>query len=129
MENSEVDQISKPSFKSCGSCRYEWADWREFVSDPHLRPIGLQAITSVPDSNLLVFEHRCGSTVSVPARRLRDLMPGADDKSDLPLKFGKADCEGHCKSIEDLRYCQEPCINARDRSLLLLLLDMKVYRE
>ncbi len=129
MKNLEADETSSQSFKNCGACGYAWADWREFVFDPHLKPVGLQAITSVPDANLLIFEHRCGSTVSVPARRLRDLLPGAEEKSDLPLLFGRSECEGHCRTIADLRFCQEPCINARDRSLLLLLLEMKMFRE
>ena len=127
--NPESHQTPESLFKKCGSCGYLWADWREFVSDPHLRPMGLQAITSVPDGNLIVFEHKCGSTVSIPARRLRDLLPGAEQKGDLPLLFGRQECEGHCRTVEDLSFCQEPCVNARDRSLLLLLLEMKSYRE
>ncbi len=129
MNDSEPTSRVRPAFKTCGSCKYDWADWREFVSDPFLKPVGLQAITSVPDSNLLVFEHRCGSSVSIPSKMLRDLIPGAEEEGELPLLFGKPECEGHCKSIADLTFCQEPCINARDRRLLLLLLEMKTYQE
>jgi hypothetical protein len=125
MNEHASKEIRKHAFKTCRSCRIQWADWQQFLYDPAVSVLGLQAITSVPDSNLLMFEHRCGSTISVPARLLRPLFPEPEAKTELSLRFEKDGCEGHCRSIEDLATCRQPCINARDRRLLLRLLEIK----
>jgi hypothetical protein len=92
------------------------------VRDPAVRLIGLQAGPNDPDLNLLVFEHRCGSSISIRAARLRHLVPdpGTNDKL-----YASADCRGHCRRLEDLAACDRPCINARDRNLILLVQSMK----
>jgi hypothetical protein len=40
-----------------------------------VRLLGFQSVVANPDINLLVFEHSCGSTVSILSRRLRHLLP------------------------------------------------------
>ena len=117
--------MSGPAFKVCGSCRHAWADWQAFVLDPTLRLLGLQAIPGLPDSNLLVFEHRCGSSVSVLALRLRHLLSVEDQAADRPVLFGSETCSGHCRVIENLATCDRSCANARDRRLALLIADAK----
>jgi hypothetical protein len=117
--------MSGPAFKACGSCRHAWADWRCFVLDPTLRLLGLQAIPGLPDSNLLVFEHRCGSSVSVLALRLRHLLSAEDQAADRPVLFGTETCSGHCRVIENLATCDRPCANARDRRLAVLIANAK----
>ena len=112
-------------FRSCGSCRKEWFHWRDFVLDPGLRLLGLQAYPDLPDANLLVFEHRCGSSVSVLATRLRPMFQDPNEGSELPLLYGTETCNGRCRHIEDLQTCDRDCINARDRRLMLQLLEMK----
>jgi len=107
--------------KICGSCRHVWPDWRSFVQDPAVRLLGLQAVPGLPDANLLVFEHRCGSSVSVLARRLRHLLSAEDQAAENPLLFGTETCSGHCRVIEDLASCDRPCANARDRRLAILI--------
>lgn len=111
--------------KRCGSCRATWPDWQSFVLDPGLRLLGLQAVPDLPDSNVLVFEHRCGSSVSVFASRLRHLLSTGSPERELPRLFGTEACEGHCRLIDDLASCSQPCGNARDRHLAILILDMK----
>jgi hypothetical protein len=108
-------------FKECGSCRHTWADWQSFIADPAVRLLGLQAIPGLPDSNLLVFEHRCGSSVSVLALKLRHLLPPADQAVARPVLFGTDTCSGHCRVIENLATCNQPCANARDRRLAVLI--------
>ena len=96
-----------------------------FVLDPTLRLLGLQAIPGLPDSNLLVFEHRCGSSVSVLALKLRQLLSAEDQAADRPVLFGTETCSGHCRVIENLATCDRPCANARDRRLAVLIADAK----
>ena len=40
-----------------------------------VRLLGLQAVITNPDFNVLVFEHRCGSSISILTPRLRHLLP------------------------------------------------------
>jgi hypothetical protein len=104
-------------FRSCGSCGRLWQGWEEFVLDPELRLLGLQAVPDRLDASVLVFEHRCGSSVSVLTRRLRHLLPDAP-AGDWPSLRGTEQCPGHCLSLEDLAACDRPCSNARDRDLI-----------
>jgi hypothetical protein len=112
-------------FRICGSCRREWATWDGFVQDPAVRLRGLQSLAVSPEANLLVFEHSCGSSISVLARRLRHLLPALDADGPLPVLFGTEECRGHCRFVEDLEACDAPCSNVRDRALILLIQCLK----
>jgi hypothetical protein len=122
-ENCEAGSASP--FRKCGSCGKEWRHWRDFVLDPRLRLLGLQAYPELPDANLIVFEHSCGTSVSVLAKRLRPMFHEPDGGSTLPLLFGTESCSGRCRRIEDLQECDRACVNARDRRLMLRLLEMR----
>lgn len=107
-------------FRVCGSCRRSWRSWEEFVTDPEVRLLGLQAVFTVPDSNLLVFEHRCGSSVSIFTSRLHHLLPDHPAAA-WPSLRGTHECPGHCLSLADLAACDRPCRNTLDRDLLELV--------
>jgi hypothetical protein len=124
MSNEGV-QASARVFRICGSCGHAWQNWEEFIRDPGVRLLGLQAITSLPDANLLVFEHRCGSSVSVLASRFHQFVPDSQDFSGRTSLRGTDQCSGHCLRLENLQQCDQPCINARDRRLILRLMEMK----
>jgi hypothetical protein len=122
----EADNGSSDSqFKKCGSCGRGWDQWPDFILDPDIRPIGFQAIPGLPEANLLVFEHRCGSSISVLASRLRHILPDSEPAGEVSALFGKDSCSGHCRFLQDLESCDRMCINARDRRLILMLLIMK----
>jgi hypothetical protein len=112
-------------FQTCGSCKRVWSTWDSFVLDPAVRLLGLQFVIDNPDFNVLVFEHRCGSSISILTPRLRHLLPepGPDDPSARLL--GTDQCRRHCRSLEDLEACDAPCSSARDRKLILLVQRMK----
>lgn len=111
-------------FAMCGSCQQPWTSCHDFIADPAVRLLGLQGILTQPDANLLVFEHRCGSSVSILAKRLRHLLPGPPPYG-LPSLRGTNACPGHCLSLADLVACDQPCINARDRDLIGVILDIR----
>jgi hypothetical protein len=90
-----------------------------------VRFLGLQSVAVEPDCNLLVFEHGCGSSVSVLARRVRHLLPELESDIPLPVLFGTWECRGHCHLPSDLEMCDAPCSNVRDRALILLIDCMK----
>ncbi len=113
------------TFHTCGSCRVEWPTWDGFVRDPAVRLLGLQSLGAVPDANLLVFEHVCGSSISILSRRLRYLLPEPEPAGPATRLLGTEECRGHCAVLGDMQTCDAPCANARDRRLLLFLQNIK----
>jgi hypothetical protein len=119
-----VECVAGP-FQVCGSCRRVWATWESFLLDPAVRLLGLQSEIALPDVNLLVFEHGCGSSISILSRRLRHLLAEPQPGDPTARLMGTAQCRGHCRHLADLEACDAPCSNARDRKLILLLQSMK----
>ena len=119
-----VEPAAHP-FQTCGSCRRAWPDWDSFVLDSAVRLLGLQFEITHPDVNLLVFEHGCGSSISILSRRLRHLLPEAEPGDPPARLMGTDQCRGHCLHLEDLEACDAPCSNARDRELILLVQRMR----
>jgi len=110
-------------------CRKQWATRQEFLADPNLRLLGLQAVPHHADGNLLMFEHDCGTTVSVLAWRLRDLLPPEQrGEEDLPSLYGSEQCSGFCNKLEELSACDLACSSARDRRLTLWVAEQKRKR-
>lgn len=108
------------AFKVCGACRAQWPSWEAFIGDADVRLLGLQAVLGLADASLLVFEHRCGSSVSVLTRRLRHLLPLDGSEAWPSLRFTEQ-CPGHCYSLPDHLQCDQHCLHARDRRLLALI--------
>ena len=123
------DKKGRHAFKTCGSCRKTWEGWQDFVLDPAIRILGFQAVESVPDANLIVFEHKCGSSISLLAKRLRHILPGPGEDTHLPVLYGSEVCREHCRLIQDLEACDRPCANSRDRRLIQLLLEMRRHAQ
>jgi hypothetical protein len=113
------------SFQTCGSCRKKWKHWQDFVVDPEVRILGFQGSIHLPDTNLIVFGHRCGTSISVLAKRLRHILPHKDQELMIPSLFESEICNHYCNNIENITACDRPCINARDRRLILKLMEMK----
>lgn len=76
---------------------------------------------------MLIFEHRCGSTVSVLTNRLRHLLPD-DSDTDLPSLRGTEECALHCFSLADHTKCDRPCSHRHDRDILALVEDITAGR-
>jgi hypothetical protein len=116
-------------FQACGSCKQNWATCESFLVDPGVRLLGLQPVMSNTDFNVLVFEHRCGSSISILAPRLRHLLPPADPDAPATRLMGTEQCRGHCRFLHDLAACDAPCSSARDRQLILLVQRMEQMAE
>ena len=119
-----VERAAGP-FQICGSCRRAWPTWDNFVLDPDVRLLGLQSEIAKPDVNLLVFEHSCGSSISILSKRLRHLLPEPEPGDPLTRLMGTDQCRRHCRHLEDLEACDAPCSNARDRGLIRLMQGMR----
>ena len=94
-----------------------------------MRLVGFQAVIVNPDFNVLIFEHRCGSSISILTRRLRHLLPEAERGGPTDRLLGTEECRGHCRFLNDLEACDAPCSNALDRKLILLVQSMKKAAE
>jgi len=124
--NCEPSPLTAPApFRLCGSCQRVWATWRDFVLDPEIRLLGLQAVPNVPDANLLVFDHCCGTSISLLVKRVRLLLPGLDEGPFPPVTLGHEECVRHCEQLEDFAVCERPCAKARDRRLVQAILQLK----
>lgn len=113
------------AFRACGSCGKAWTTLQAFLHDPGLVLIGLQVAAHRPEANLIVFEHACGSSVSVLTGRLRTLDPVTGAGGDLPDAYGSEDCRGLCRQLDEWSSCDRPCVNARDRRLLQTVIVFK----
>ena len=120
-----MERPREEAFRTCGSCRQGWSTAAAFLGDATITVIGLQVAEHLPDANLLIFEHACGTSVSVRAARLRFLLPDPADGADLPSLYGSEECQGLCRRLDEWKVCDRPCVNARDRQLLQLVLRIK----
>jgi hypothetical protein len=118
-------QMAEDYFRACGSCGKRWRDWQAFLDDPGLRLLGLQSAAHAPETNIIVFEHSCGSSVSVLAAKLRHLIRQPKEQQNLPVLYGTEKCAKHCAYLSDLAVCQNACANAADRRLVRLIKDRK----
>jgi hypothetical protein len=125
MEGTPADSNAGLVFQKCGACGQQWKEWSAFILDPLVRLLGFQAIVSLPDANLMIFEHSCGSSISVLVKRLRHLLPAGEGETALANLYGSPECNGHCRFLGDLEACDRRCSNARDRQLILMFLEMK----
>jgi len=112
-------------FRLCGCCRQAWATWQDFVLDPELRLLGLQAVPSEPDGNVLVFDHCCGTSISLLVRCVRPHLPGVDEEALTPVRLGYDECRRHCQQLEDFVACDRPCPKARDRRIVQAILQLR----
>ncbi len=119
------EQPAEAPFQVCGACRSAWPTWEAFVLDPGVRLHGFQPVATDPDINLLIFEHRCGSSISVLTQRLRHLLPQPQPDQPHIRLMGSDECRRHCRKLTDLEACDAPCSNARDRDLIRLVQQMK----
>jgi hypothetical protein len=109
------------AFKSCSLCDWEWSSLAEFASDPDAQPLGLVIHFRDPYASLLLFNHRCGTTLAVRADEFRDRLPALGGE----LRAGQAGCERRCLRFEDLADCDQPCRNAPLRHLMVELIAAK----
>jgi hypothetical protein len=118
-------QAAPAPFRLCGCCQHAWATWHEFVLDPDLRLLGLQVVPGAADANVLVFDHCCGSSISVLVRRVRHLLPDVDDTALPPVEVGLDTCRRHCRDLEAFLACERACPKARDRRIVQAIVRLR----
>ncbi|MBW1809081.1 MAG: hypothetical protein JRJ87_12875 [Deltaproteobacteria bacterium] len=104
--------MSSDPFRICRLCNQSWSSFDEFIHDPKIQLVGLQAVPKIPKASVLVFIHEgCGS-ISVLTSKLRALL-------DLPQGYDPAAeaCQGCFRDLTELCACKLPCTIAGDRQL------------
>lgn len=62
-----------PPFKQCTECGRIWDTREALLRDPQLKSAGYQPNLAKPEQGLLLFQHACGNTLSVPLELFLDL--------------------------------------------------------
>jgi hypothetical protein len=124
----EPSVVSAAVFKVCGACRRSWHTWEAFVTDPEVRLLGLQLRASLPEATVLVFEHFCGSSVSILTRRLYHLVPNHPGAK-WPSLRDSEDCPRHCPDFSDHGRCVASCRHALDREILAIAVALQATRK
>ena len=112
--------INSDPFRTCRLCNQSWSSFDEFIHDPKIQLVGLQAVPKIPKASVLVFIHEgCGS-ISVLTSKLRQLL-------DLPEVDEQAaeECQGCFRDLDELCACTLPCTIASDRLLTQRVIELK----
>jgi hypothetical protein len=96
-----------------------WHGRTSFLSDPTLRLIGYQVHFQELTAGLILFNHNCGTTLSVQAKAFQDFYEGPMFTERLT---GTEACQGSCLHEDDLRPCPAKCECAYVREVLQVIL-------
>jgi len=110
------------TFKKCPKCGFEWKGREDFLRDKNLTLIGYQANFDILKLGLLLFNHNCGTTLSLHVEGFSDLYKG-------PIyterKTGGPECLGYCLHRDELKLCPAKCECAWVRELVQMINKMK----
>jgi len=119
MENIAPTSSKPPAvFKRCGLCTAFWSDRNAFLADPGVRLVGYQPNFRDLVSGLFLFQHRCGTSLALPAAGFTDLYDGPVFE---PNRRGEASCPGYCLNETELRRCPVACECAFVREILQII--------
>jgi len=107
------------SFKICPQCGFVWTRRTSFLSDPALQLVGYQVHFKELSAGLFLFNHACGTTLSVRAKEFQEFYGGPMFTERLT---GTEECQGSCLHEDDLRLCPAKCECAYVREVLQVIL-------
>lgn len=114
----ESKSAAENPFKQCPNCAQTWQNREEMLADPQVFIIGYQAHFQELEIGLFLFNHSCGTTFSIEARRFIDLYNGPVFKE---RKTGSPDCMGYCLKRDCLQPCPAKCECAYVRELVQIV--------
>jgi len=113
-----MQQTQEQVFKQCPSCRRTWFTYTDFLADPCLHLIGYQVFFEELSSGLFLFNHTCGTTLSITVETLQHLHKGPIYKE---RATGSENCPGLCLVKNETRPCPAKCECAYVRSIMQLI--------
>ena len=93
-------------FKQCTKCHHCWESREVFLGDPNLKIIGYQANFVNLEMGAFLFNHSCGTTMSILAEDFVDLYHGPFYEG---RETGGDKCPGYCLKTEELHPCSAHC--------------------
>jgi hypothetical protein len=93
-------------FKKCAKCGYIWSSPDLYLSDPELRIVGYQANFDSLELGTFMFNHSCGTTMSILAKEFVDLYTGYIHKN---RATGSRKCPKYCFCQDELKPCTVKC--------------------
>lgn len=105
-------------FKQCSMCRHPWRNRDDFLADPDLEIIGYQACFDSITDGLFLFNHQCGTTLSVKVEDFDDLYEGERYEQ---AATGTDECSGFCLDMQELKACSASCRYAYVRDIIQLI--------
>ena len=113
--NTALDRVS---FKKCSVCKKVWITRDDFLYDTEVSIVGYQVHFDELTEGLFLFNHSCGSTISLTAGAFRDLYDGPMFQTRMT---GSDDCPGYCLTNSELRPCPVKCECAYVREIIQLI--------
>jgi hypothetical protein len=92
-------------FRRC-TCGHEWATRQDFLDDPEVAIVGYQVDFEALQLGLLLFNHRCRTTLAMEAAQFRDLYDGPVFAKKMTQE---PDCPGYCAHRDNLERCPAEC--------------------
>lgn len=92
-------------FRRC-TCGHLWATREDFLGDPGVNTAGYQVDFEALHLGLLLFNHRCRTTLSIDAGQFRDLYDGSVFAKKAT---GGPDCPGYCMHWDNFERCPVEC--------------------
>jgi hypothetical protein len=107
-------------FKVCSMCKFDWQNELSFLRDAGVSYYGYQVFTEKLEEGLFLFEHACGTTLSVFVESFLDLYNGPVYEKSL---MGTKECPGYCLDEKETRLCVNECNCAHVRHIMQKLLN------
>lgn len=107
--------MAEQLFKECPSCRRKWSKYADFLADPAIHLIGYQVFFEDQSGGLFLFNHSCGTTLSIEVDSLQHLHDGPLYTENI---IGSARCPGLCLARDVNTPCPEKCECASVRAIL-----------
>lgn len=89
-----------------------------FLADSAVSLTGYQADFEELVTGLLLFNHRCGTTLAIPVAEFQDLYHGPVFEDRLT---GTAECPEYCLRQDELAPCNQPCECAFVRGIMQVI--------
>jgi hypothetical protein len=111
---------SSQPFKKCNTCKANWHQRIDFLSDKEIELVGYQQNYQVLKAGYFLFNHSCENTIALSVTEFLDLYQGTLYEVSLE---GTEQCAGLCQRPDNLEECPEECECAFVRSTMQLLLN------
>ncbi len=105
-------------FKTCTLCNHAWMTRNEFLKDVSITIVGYQASFDNSRPGYFLFNHTCGTTLSLKTEVFHDLYTGIMYQE---YKTGGPDCPGLCLQENELAPCPAHCRRAFIRELIQII--------